>query len=319
MIPFGPDGQYTFTLVCGQKPRGKDIDRLKYILFRSFLQLCAWLPLVVVQGIGSVFGTVMNTFPTRMRETSRKNLRQCFPALSEQEVRQLTARSLRETARTALEMGKCWLLPLEKVLGMIREIEGLEVLRQAQEHGKGVILLAPHLGNWEVFGYYFTEQLPATFMYQPPKNPWFDRMIKAARSRGNARLAPTNRQGVAALLKTLKDGEMVGLLPDQEPGEDGGEFADFFGTPALTMTLVSRLVEKTDARVICGFARRLPAGKGFDLVIKAADPMIYDADLGRSVTGLNRSVETCVREAMEQYQWEYKRFKRRPDGSRFYP
>ena len=319
MIPFGPDGQYSFMPVKARNSRGNVIDRLKYILFRGFLQLCAWLPLAVVQAIGSLFGIAMNLFPTRMRDTTRKNLQQCFPDLSDREVRQLTARSLRETARTALEMGKCWLLPLEKVLSMIRDVEGLEVLQQAQEQGNGVILLAPHLGNWEVFGYYFTEQLPATFMYQPPKNPFFDKMIKAARSRGNARLAPTNRQGVAALLKTLKSGEMVGLLPDQEPGEDGGEFADFFGTPALTMTLVSRLVEKTDARVICGFARRLPGGKGFKLIIKAADPLIYEADLGRSVTGLNRSVENCVREAVDQYQWEYKRFKRRPDGSRFYP
>jgi KDO2-lipid IV(A) lauroyltransferase len=272
----------------------------------------------MVQGIGGLFGFLLNLFPSRARQTTRQNLRLCFPALSDPELNRLAAASLRETARTALEMGKCWLLPLGKVLGYIREVEGREVLQDALDHGRGVVLLAPHLGNWEVFGYYFTEQYPTTFMYQPPKNSHFDNMIKSARSRGNARLAPTNRQGVSILLKTLKQGEMVGLLPDQEPGEDGGEFADFFATPALTMTLVSRLVERTGARVICGFARRLPGGRGFDLTIKAADPMIYDADLAKSVEGLNRSVEACVNEAVSQYQWEYKRFKRRPDGSRFY-
>jgi len=288
------------------------------MLARGLLILCAWLPLSLVQGIAGLFGTLMNLFPTRARQTTRQNLQLCFPALSESELRKLTAESLKETARTALEMGKCWLLPLDKVLGTIREVEGKDVLEDAMTHGQGVVLLAPHLGNWEVFGYYFTEQFPTTFMYQPPKNRYFDSMIKAARSRGNARLAPTSRQGVSILLKALKQGEMVGLLPDQEPGEDGGEFAEFFGTPALTMTLVSRLVERTGARVICGYARRLPGGRGFKLVIKAADSMIYEPGLVDSVTGLNKSVEDCVKEAVPQYQWEYKRFKRRPDGSRFY-
>lgn len=314
VLPFRPDELNRITITT----KGVVIDQLKYILAHGLLLICAWLPLSIVQGIGGLFGTLMNLFPTRARQTTRQNLQLCFPELSGQELGSLTERSLQETAKTALEMGKCWLLPLEKVLNTIRHVEGREVLEQAMNHGKGVILLAPHLGNWEVFGYYFTEQFPTTFMYQPPKNRHFDTMIKAARSRGNARLAPTNRQGVSILLKTLKQGEMVGLLPDQEPGEDGGEFAPFFATPALTMTLVSRLVERTGARVICGFARRLPGGRGFDLVIKAADSMIYESDLVRSVEGLNRSVEVCVREAVSQYQWEYKRFKRRPDGTRFY-
>ena len=314
MLPFRPGD------VKRNKPitKGVDIDQLKFILARALLLLCAWLPLSIVQGIGHLLGTLMDSFPTRARQTTRQNLRLCFPDLSEKEHKRLSAQSLRETAKTALEMGKCWLLPLDKVLGTIQQVEGKEVLEEAMNRGQGVVILAPHLGNWEVFGYYFTEQFPTTFMYQPPKNQYFDSMIKAARSRGNARLAPTNRQGVAILLKTLKQGEMVGLLPDQEPGEDGGEFAGFFGTPALTMTLVSRLVEKTGARVICGFARRIPHGRGFNLVIRAADPLIYEPELAKSVEGLNKTVEACVKEAVSQYQWEYKRFKRRPDGSRFY-
>ncbi|MEZ5489938.1 MAG: lysophospholipid acyltransferase family protein [Gammaproteobacteria bacterium] len=291
---------------------------MKFIVARCLLQLCAWLPLSVVQGVASFIGTVMNLFPTRMRETTRLNLRQCFPSLGEKEIQTLAARSLRETAKTALEMSKCWLLPLERVLNLIQDVEGEEILEKARRHGKGVILLAPHLGNWEVFGYFFTEQIPSTFMYQPPKNLYFDQLIKSARSRGQARLAPTNRQGVAILLKALNRGELVGVLPDQEPPEEGGEFADFFNTPALTMTLVSRLVARTGARVICGFADRLPGGMGYRLKIIEADPAIYDPDLQRSVQGLNRTVERCVNQAVDQYQWEYKRFKRRPDGSRLY-
>lgn len=291
---------------------------MKFILVRALLQLCAWLPLPLVHGFANVLGILLTVLPGRMRQTTRQNLQLCFPELTDQELSRLTAQSLRETAKTALEMGKCWLLPVDKVLALVREVEGEECLEQARNEGKGVIILAPHLGNWEVIGYYLTEKSPTTFMYQPPKNRYFDRLIKASRSRGKASLAPTNRQGVAQLLQTLKKGQMVGLLPDQEPPPEGGEFASFFGVPALTMTLVSRLVERTGARVVIGFADRLPAGRGFRLKLRPADPMIYDPVLARSVEGLNRSVESCVREAISQYQWEYKRFKRRPDGSRFY-
>ncbi len=260
----------------------------------------------------------MSKRPTRMRKTTRQNLKLCFPDLDNEQLMLMIQQSLQHTAKTAMEMGKCWLWPIEEILNMIVEIDGEEVLNEARSAGKGVIILAPHLGNWEVFGYYISEQNPSTFLYQPSKIEYFDKMIKSARSRGKTFLAPTNRQGVAQLLKALKKGEQVGILPDQEPTQEGGEFATFFGVPAFTMTLVTRLVARTGARVICGYAERLPKGRGFKLHIKHADPMIYDADLKVSVEGLNRTVEDCVKQSVVQYQWEYKRFKRRLDGSRFY-
>ncbi len=294
------------------------IDRLKFRLAWGLLQLCARLPLIILQGVAGLLGTVVNLTPTRMRQTTRQNLRLCFPDLPERDLRRLAARSLRETAKTAFEMSKCWLLPMDRVLAMVLQVEGEKALEDAVEEGRGVVILAPHLGNWEVFAYYLAERHPTTFMYQPTKNHYFDKLIRTARSRGQVRLAPTNRQGVATLLQALKLGESIGILADQEPAEEAGVFAPFFGTPALSMTLVSRLVQRTGARVICGFAERLPNGAGFRLKIRAADPQIYEADIQKSVAALNLSVEHCVTEAIPQYQWEYKRFKRRPDGSRLY-
>ena len=118
--------------------------------------------------------------------------------------------------------------------------------------------------------------------------------------------------------KALKRGEQIGILPDQEPKLEGGVFASFFSVQALTMTLVSGLIARTGAKVVCGYAERLPKGRGYGVHFKQVDPLIYDPDLKESVEGLNRSVEACVKQLTEQYQWEYKRFKRRPDGSRFY-
>jgi KDO2-lipid IV(A) lauroyltransferase len=279
----------------------------------------AWLPLRLVHGLADGIGVLLYCFPTRMKTSTLLNLRACFPELPEENIRRLARTSLRHTAKTALEMGKAWLWPMDKTLAMIRSIDGEAVFDAALRNPRGTIVLAPHLGNWEVFGYYVTEKAPTTFLYQPPRDAAMDDLLKIGRSKGRAKLAPTNRQGVADLLKALHRGEMVGILPDQQPPPESGEFAPFFGVPALTMTLVSKLVARTGAGVISGFAQRLPGGEGFKLVMLEADPLVHDPDLDRSLLGLNRSVEACVLKAPEQYQWEYKRFKRRPDGSAFYP
>jgi len=253
-----------------------------------------------------------------MQQTTQQNLQLCFPELSSEELALMVRQSIQNTTQTVFEMGMCWLWPMEKILDLIVEVDGKDELNEARAEGKGVIVLAPHLGNWEILGHYLAEQNQSTFLYQPPKIKYFDKMIKSARGRGKALLASTNRQGIASLLKALKKGEQVGILPDQEPSLEGGEFAPFFGEPALTMTLIAGLTSRTGARVVSGFAERLPKGGGFKLQFRHADPLMYDSDTKKSVEGLNRTVEECVKQSVVQYQWEYKRFKHRPDGSRFY-
>lgn len=294
------------------------INQIKYLFARGFLAICAALPLGVVQALAAWVGSISSRLPTRARATTRVNLKLCFPDLDEKARARLARESLQETTKTAFEMGKSWLWPVERAVGLITEIQGKEIFEAARAEGKGVIILAPHLGNYEVLGQYIVMQGPTTFMYQPPKIPQFDSLIKASRQRGEGKVAPTSRQGVAQVLKALREGEMVGILPDQEPPEGSGEFAPFFGVPALTMTLVSGLVSRTGARVTAAIAKRLENGRGYRVIFKQVDGDIYSADIPRSLAALNAAVESCVREAVTQYQWEYKRFKRRPDGSRLY-
>lgn len=280
--------------------------------------MCAWLPLPVLHVLARLWGGLLYRLPNRMRETTRKNLAICFPARSDTEVDRLVRESLVHTAATALEMGKAWVAPLPTTLKLVQDSEGLSAFDAAVAGPRGVILLAPHLSNWEIFGFFACEGRPANFMYQPPQNAGLDKLLRTVRSRNGVNLAPTNRKGVAQLLSALKRGEIVGILPDQVPADAGGAFADFYGEPALTMTLVSKLIQRTGAQVFCGFAERLPHGKGFVAVFEPADEAIYSADLQESLAGLNRSVEAVVNRALPQYQWEYKRFRRRPDNSEFY-
>ncbi|MCH7815112.1 MAG: lysophospholipid acyltransferase family protein [Proteobacteria bacterium] len=277
-----------------------------------------WLPLSWLHALGAACGYCLVLIPNRARDTTRKNLRACFPQKSDDEISLLTRKSLQNTACTAFEMGKAWLLPVNKTRSLVTQTEGIELFQQALKSGEGVILLAPHLSNFEIFGIYIAKDIESTFLYQPPKIPALDSLLQRTRSRGGIKLAPTNRKGVAQLLTALKNGELVGVLPDQVPTDEGGIYAPFFGEQALTMTLVSKLVRRKKVRVFCGYAERLPKARGFKVIVIEADQAIYSEDLETSVAGLNKTIEQCVERALTQYQWEYKRFRRQPGGKQFY-
>lgn len=294
------------------------IQILSYIIFRLFLFITAWLPSSLLHLLANAWGFLLFKLPSRSKNTTQINLQACFPEKTENEIAQLTKSSLTNTAITVLEMGKTWLPPMEKTLKMVVACEGREEFMAAQETGDGVILLAPHLGNWELFAFYLCDGLESTWLYQPPKLPALDRLISRTRSRGGISVVPTNRAGVSKILKTLKAGKLAGVLPDQVPPHEGGVYAPFFGEQAFTMTLVSKLVQKTEAKVFCGFANRQRDKQGYKVIVEAADASIYSDNIEESVAALNRTVEKSVRSAVEQYQWEYKRFRKQPDGSKFY-
>ncbi len=284
-----------------------------------FLKLFSLLPLGLTRRLGVWVGVLLWLFNGRARSTTQINIQLCYPELDKHSQEKLTKQSLQGSCITAFEMGPSWFWPKDKILGKISSSRGTELLQQAVESGQGVIVLAPHIGNWELLGLCIAEHYPITNLFQPPKSAYMGEMIRSARTRSGSHLAPTNRKGIITLLKALKAGEVVGILPDQEPEPESGVFAPFFGVDALTMTLASNLARKTGARVLCGFTKRINADN-YELVFIAADEGIGEKDRLISASALNRSVENCVKQAREQYQWEYKRFKRRPNNEpRYYP
>lgn len=271
------------------------------------------------QRIGAWLGALAWRLRGRSARVTQVNLAKCWPDLSETQRDQLARDSMRETGKTALEMAMAWGWPTEKALATIRRVEGEELVEEALARGQGLIMLGPHLGNWELVGLYLSSRFQMAALYEPPKLQEFESFMIDQRSRVGSELVPTNKRGVMRLLQILKAGGLVAILPDQEPDLAGGEFAPFFGVQANTIKLVSKLIQKTGAQALCVFAKRLPDGRGFDICFRAVDEQLYSPDLSTSVAGLNLSVENCVREIPEQYQWEYKRFKKRPPGeARFY-
>nr|WP_281494930.1 lysophospholipid acyltransferase family protein [Marinobacter sp. S6332] len=276
--------------------------------------LLSQLSLRWAQRIGRFLGGVVWKLGGRSVETTRKNLRACYPHLTDSEREELGKQSLRETGATAMEIPLMWEWPVERCLGLIKEIEGEELLDDYKADGNGLLLLAPHLGNWELAGLFFASRYKMAALYSPPNRPEFETYIKNVRSRSGSELVATDRRGIMRLLAILRGGGVVGVLPDQTPRQEGGEFAPFFGIPAVTMTLASKLIHKTDAHPLITFAQRLPNGEGFKIVIKRADDGMISKDMGESLSALNRSVERCIELAPAQYQWEYKRFRRTAPG-----
>ncbi|GGY77700.1 lipid A biosynthesis lauroyl acyltransferase [Cellvibrio zantedeschiae] len=244
----------------------------------------------------------------RSHRITLKNIRTCFPQLSPQETQKLTHQSLIETAKTAAEVSLIWRNSWSWLESKIVAVEGEDILRAELAKGRGLIALAPHLGNWEVIAPYLASVAPLTAMYQPVAIPAMDKLILAGRSKSNINMAPTNRKGVLMLLKALQQGNIVGILPDQLPKKDAGaELASFFGQETLTMSLVHSLITRTQSRAIALFAKRVPGG--FKVIVLPADEAIYSEDPLISIRGLNASVENCVHLAPAQYQWEYNRFR----------
>lgn len=265
------------------------------------------LPLGLLRALGSLAGTLLWLQRGRAYKITLKNLRNCL-GLGHDEAHRLALESLRDTSKTACEAGAIWRNSWAWLEERIVAREGEELMREELAKGKGLLVLAPHLGNWEVVAPYLASIAPLTAMYQPSGAEALDNLILSGRSKNNIQMAPTNRKGVSMLLKALQGGTIVGILPDQVPEKNsGGEPALFFGRYAMTMTLIHSLIDRTQCRVVSTFAQRVPGG--YKLVTLPADPLIYSADQAESLLGLNKSVEACVRLAPAQYQWEYNRYR----------
>lgn len=290
------------------------MHKIKTALVLCLVHLVGALPIAIARKLGRAVGTLGYWLNTRMARVTRTNTALCLPKLSPQEHTQLTKRSLQSTAMLAAEI--CRLFSRNPPLGdYVVGVEGKEVAEKALAEGKGLIVLAPHLGNWEVLGLYLTQLAKVTNLYQPPKMKGLEPLIRRARERDGATLVPTNSRGVSGLLKALRAGGICGILPDQNPNElKSGDFAPFFGQQALTMLLAHKLINKTGAKVVFAFAKRMPTG--FRVIFRQAPSGIDSDSSVESLRALNQGVENLVLEAPEQYQWEYKRFKVRPDNAK---
>lgn len=278
------------------------------------LRLLARLPLKFLHRLGAGLGFLMAWLPSRSLRYCRRNIQVCFPEMDAADQRRLVVETMKHVGRTALETPYIWHCPPQQLDALVIESRGESCVRGAREQGRGVLIIGPHLGSWELVSLYCSLHYPMTSLYRTLRFPSLEHTVRSGRERLGATLVPTDNRGVRALFKALSEGGLVGIPPDQDPRDSGGLFAPFFGIQANTMTLASRLAAKSGALCVLVVAERLDDGKGFRMHFEPLPEAVGGQDLQASVTLLNQAVEAMIRRFPAQYQWIYRRFRTRPKG-----
>lgn len=245
----------------------------------------------------------------RTRRVVECNLDLVYPELDIPARQALTDAILAESGRAMLEAFRIWTRP-RRALGWIVDVDGGELLDQARAKGRGVLVLAPHLGAWELLNLYLSLGGPGAVLYRAPAHAGMHWALVQARSRLGMDQIHADRHAPRALIKRLAAGQTIGILPDQQPREGEGVYAPFFGIKALTMTLAPRLAQRTTTLI--GWAERLPHSAGFRLHFVSAPAQIADPDPVRAASAMNAAIEKEARRAPAQYAWTYKRFSLKP-------
>lgn len=266
------------------------------ILFRAL----STLPLPVLHAIGSALGRLVYLLSPSYRRRLRENIARAGH-------QQHLSAAVREAGKGLLELPFLWCASPERVMAKVR-MENWDVARDAIDSGRGALFLTPHLGCFEVIPQSVSRHVPVIVMYRPPRKKALRPLVEAARARARLALAPASMAGVRMLLKSLKNGGAVGLLPDQVPQQGEGLWAPFFGKPAYTMTLPGRMAQMTGCDVIMTWAERLPRGQGWLIRYWR-----HEAPLGKTAeeqaAAINAEMEKLIAMCPSQYLWSYNRYK----------
>ena len=269
---------------------------------RLLIRAAARLPLPLLHALGALLGWAVYG----LSPTYRRHLRENLDAAGYRDAATRRA-AVAGAGRMLAELPAVWLRPRAEATALVRDVEGRELIDAARAAGQGIVFLTPHLGCFEIAAQAAAAEFPITVLYRSPKLAWLQPLIEEGRGGGNVRLARADLSGVRDIVGALARGEAVGILPDQVPGEGEGEWAEFFGRPAYTMTLGAKLAARPGTACLLVFGERLPGGGGYVVRLRPLPP----GEPGESgVRRMNRAIEALIRECPGQYLWGYNRYKR---------
>ncbi len=289
-----------------------------YSLF-LLARLIGLLPWAALRAMGDGLARYWRRRNARESRVAMRGLELAFPELPPDARAALHEAALKSTGRQTFETLRIWTRPADDSLSMLDEGPGVALFDAALASGRGLIVAAPHHGNWELLNRWLATRTPLAILYAPPESATVDAFLRRVREsqgdEGRVEQVRAEGIGIRQLFKRLQSGGVVGILPDQQPKQGDGVWAPFFGVPALTMTLIGRLAERTGAEVLYAWCERQGDGPRFMLHVEAAPPGIASSDAVTSASALNAGIEALVRRAPAQYQWTYKRWSQQPEGS----
>jgi len=273
---------------------------------RFLMSLAARFPLMILHALGALLGWAMYG----LSPTYRRHLRENLESAGYRDAGTRRA-AIAGAGRMIAELPAIWLRPHAEVISLVRAIDGREHVEAARAAGNGVVFLTPHLGCFEIAAQVAADAFRITALYRPPKIAWLRAVIEQLRARDNMHLARADVAGVRELIAALGRHEAVGILPDQVPGGGHGEWTDFFGKPAYTMTLAATLADRPGSACLLAYGERLAGGRGYVLRIR---PLAAPRPGETPARRLNAAIEALIRECPAQYLWGYNRYKR-PRGA----
>jgi len=284
----------------------------------SILYITFWMPSLVSRSLGRFFGWLTFHVSAKKRNIMLTNLGFAFPEISQDEKVQLAKKSAIQSGLLFSEFPDAWLGNKQKIERQIMEIKCAELVDQIQSEKKPLVIIAPHIGNWEFLVQWIQLNYPLIGLYSPSKIPQIDRLIYNARKKFGCEPYSTDSRGIMQLLKGLKQGGTMMMLPDQVPRKDAGIYTPFFGKAAYTMTLLHKLVKKSKAKVLFAACTRREDNKGFDINFEKPNFDASESDVEVFNLGMNQQIEKMIYRYPEQYVWDYKRYKRQPDDVSLY-
>jgi len=274
-------------------------------------------PLSVSRWIARILALIVNIFKvSKTSDVIRLNLEISLSELSTQERERITRAAIRNELISYFEFFSIWGSTNQKNIERVHKVIGEDLLHDALAQNKGLVLIVPHFGTWEIMNAYVAQFTSMTIMYKPVKNQAADQFVRAARSREQANLVPTDESGVRQIFKALKQGGTTVILPDHTPNV-GGEYIPYFGVPLATSNLSAKLIQKTKARALFLYALR-NENAGFDIHIEAIDEKIYQGDANQGTGIIINTIENLIQRHPEHYHWSYKRFRAHEDLGNIY-
>jgi KDO2-lipid IV(A) lauroyltransferase len=271
-------------------------------MYRLFKMLSV-MPLWWLHGMGWMLGWIAYIFSGTYRRRFNENAEQASIGLSQRYA------AIGEAGKMIAELPRVWL-----GTGVPVQWQGASAMEEVLATKRGMIVLTPHLGSFDMAGQAYAQQFgvhghPLTVLFSPPRQRWLRPIVVVSRAKPGLQTVPATLAGVRQLLRILKSGGSIALLPDQVPPEGQGVWAPFFGREAYTMTLAARLASQTGAEVVLVWGERLSSGRGFVVHVERLDRSL-SIDIEAATHQINQAMEALVRKMPQQYLWGYARYKR---------
>lgn len=289
-------------------------QRLEYAALRLASTIARPLGFFGASRFGAAIGR-LGWRPLRIRaDRVQRAVRACFPEFSEARVREVARASYESLGRVAMEI--IWLSRADRqaLLDVFLEPEGWALLEAQYATGKGVILVAAHMGNWELTGAYVAARgLPIEGVAMHMANPMSDAFLTRTRERFGTRVV-FDEDAVRRIPRALKEGHVVALVSDQGAKGLAATYVDFFGRPARTPRGAAVFALRNGLPLLFMAAVRQPDARFRFIVrpIPIADTGDRDRDVDLTVQNYTKVIEEFAREYPEQYFWQHRRWKRQP-------